>query len=72
MHRKPSIVETDSDRKRVLVRFEAIGMHGTFHGTCLYANIDGEWDCYTIKPSESASIVSAEAWLVKRKWEDWG
>ncbi len=72
MHRKPRIVEADREHERALVRFEAFGLSGSFHGTCLYARIDGEWDCYTIKPSASASISSAEAWLEKRGWEDWG
>jgi hypothetical protein len=53
-------------------RFEAIGPFGAFGGTCLYARVDGEWDCYTIKPSAAATIASAEAWLVKRDWQDWG
>lgn len=72
MHRKPKAVEIDRDRDRVLVSFEAFGPFGSFGGTCLYARVDGEWGCYTIKPSASASIASAEAWLVKRGWEDWG
>ncbi|HEX7479967.1 MAG TPA: hypothetical protein VF331_19345 [Polyangiales bacterium] len=72
MRRKPRIIETDRKRGRVLVRFEALGPVGAFHGTCLYARVDGEWSCFTVKPSASASIASAEAWLVKRGWEDWG
>lgn len=28
--------------------------------------------CYTIKPSTSETIATAEAWLDKREWEDWG
>jgi hypothetical protein len=43
-----------------------------FGGTCLYACQDGKWDAYTIKPSESRDIITAEAWLVKRKWRAWG
>jgi hypothetical protein len=72
MHRTPRVVDADSARARVLVRFEAFGPSGAFHGTCLYARVDGEWDCYTIKPSASASIASAEGWLARRGWEDWG
>jgi hypothetical protein len=68
-HRTPSIIDTNAARDRVLVRFEALGIHGSFGGTCLYARIDGKWGCYTIKPSTSGSISSAEAWLVKRQWE---
>ena len=72
MHRKPSIVEVSDSKDRALVRFVAFGMSGSFHGTCLYALKDGEWDCYTIKPSASETIATAEAWLDKREWEDWG
>jgi hypothetical protein len=72
MHRKPSIVEVSDSRDRALVRFVAFGMSGSFHGTCLYALKDGEWGCYTIKPSASETIATAVAWLDKREWEDWG
>ena len=72
MRRAPRIVERDPARGRVLVEFTATGLFGGFGGTCLYARRDGEWRCYTIKPSASGSIAAAEAWLVKRKWEDWG
>ena len=72
MHRKPSIAEISDSKDRALVRFVAFGMSGSFHGTCLYAFKDGEWGCYTIKPSASESIATAEAWLDKREWEDWG
>ena len=65
MHRKPVIAEADPARERILVRFESFGPFGDFHGTCLYARVGGEWGCYTIKPSASGSIASAEAWLVK-------
>jgi hypothetical protein len=71
-HREPTIVEADRDRDRVLVRFEALGPFGSFHGTCLYACVDGEWGCFTIRPSASAAIATAEAWLARRGWEDWG
>lgn len=59
-------------KDRVLVRFAAYGMSGSFHGTCLYALTDGEWGCHTIKPSASETIATAETWLNKRDWEDWG
>jgi hypothetical protein len=72
MHRTPTLVETDRARERALVRFGAFGPSGSFHGTCLYARVDGTWGCFTIKPSASASIASAEAWLLKRDWQDWG
>ena len=71
-HRRPRIVETSKDRTRVLVRFTAESMSGAvFGGTCLYAQRDGQWGAYTIKPSESQTIAQAEAWLVKRKWRAW-
>ena len=72
MHRKPSIAEISDSKDRALVRFVAFGMSGSFHGTCLYALKEGEWGCYTIKPSASETIATAEAWLDKREWEDWG
>jgi hypothetical protein len=56
----------------VLVRFAANGISGSFHGTCLYALRDGEWGFYTIKLMASETISSAEKWLDKRDWEDWG
>ena len=28
--------------------------------------------CYTIKPNASETISSAEKWLDKRNWKDWG
>jgi hypothetical protein len=43
-----------------------------FGGTCLYACRDGRWGAYRIRPSESRDIASAEAWLAKRKWRQWG
>jgi hypothetical protein len=72
MHRKPSIVEISDAKDRVLVRFVAHGMSGSFHGTCMYAIKDGQWGCYTIKPNASENIAIAETWLDKREWEDWG
>jgi len=71
-HRKPAIIESDKARGRVLVEFSQFGSFGSFGGACLYARVEGEWGCYTVRPSESGSIASAEAWLVKRGWEDWG
>lgn len=38
----------------------------------LYALRDGEWGCYTIRPNASETISSAEKWLDKRDWNDWG
>lgn len=71
-HRRPRIVEASKDRTRVLVRFTAESMSGAvFGGTCLYAQREGHWGAYTIKPSESQTIAQAEAWLVKRKWRAW-
>jgi len=70
-HRTPSIVEIDKKSSRALVAFEAFGMFGSFGGTCLYARRDGGWGCYMIKPSASASIATAEAWLASRGWEAW-
>jgi hypothetical protein len=70
-HRVPHIVEASEDRTRVLVRFLAASLSGSFGGTCLYAKRDGSWGAYSIKPSESGSIPTAEAWLVKRKWKAW-
>lgn len=72
LRREPAIAEVDGDRHRILARFEALGPFGGFSGTCLYACRDGHWGCYTIKPSAAATIASAEAWLVRREWEDWG
>lgn len=72
LRREPTITEVDGARGRILARFDALGPFGSFGGTCLYACHDGEWDCYTIKPSAAATIRSAEAWLERRDWDDWG
>ena len=72
MHRRPVIAEINDTKDRVLVRFATCGISGAFHGTCLYALRAGEWGCYTIKPGVSQTISSAEKWLDKRNWEDWG
>ena len=72
-HRQPTIVEGSEDRIRVLVRFGAMSTSGeSFGGTCLYACRDGRWGAYRIRPIESRNIVTAGAWLVKRKWKQWG
>ena len=72
-HRKPTIVEGSEDKGRVLVRFGAMSSAGeNFGGTCLYAQRDGRWGAYRIRPSESRDVASAGAWLVKRKWRQWG
>jgi hypothetical protein len=72
-HREPKVVEWCKDRTRVLVRFTAESFSGQeFGGTCLYACRDGTWEAYPVKPSESKDISSSEAWLVKRKWKQWG
>ncbi|MBI2393232.1 MAG: hypothetical protein HYV09_26845 [Deltaproteobacteria bacterium] len=69
-HRRPQIVEHSADR--VLVGFTAVSLSGgRFGGTCLYARRDAEWSAYKIKPSASESVAKAEAWLVKRSWEEW-
>ena len=71
MHRTPFIAEVNGQKDRVLVRFGAGGISGSFHGTCLYACRDGEWGCYTVKPNASETAATAERWLEKRHWEDW-
>jgi hypothetical protein len=72
-HRKPAIVEANKEKGRVLVRFGAMSWSGEdFGGTCLYALRDGRWAAHRIRPSESRDIASAEAWLEKRKWRQWG
>ena len=71
--RTPEIVEVRENPSRILVDFSAESLSGdTFGGTCLYAQVCGEWHAYTIKPNQSESIASAEAWLEKRGWQDWG
>ena len=65
-------MEFSDDKTRVLVRFTAESWSGeTFGGTCLYLNRNGRWGAYVIKPNQSESIATAEAWLAKRKWESW-
>jgi len=72
-HRKPTLVEASPDRSRVLVRFGAMSSSGEgFGGTCLYACREGQWGAYRIRPSASRDMASAEAWLVKRDWKEWG
>jgi hypothetical protein len=71
-HRTPRIVEFSDDKMRVLVRFTAVSWSGeSFGGTCLYANRNGRWGAYVIKPNQSENIATAEAWLIRRKWESW-
>ena len=71
-HRTPHISEFSEDHQRILVRFGAMSWSGeSFGGTCLYLCKGGQWDAYTIRPSESEDIASAEAWLIKRKWREW-
>lgn len=70
-HRVPSIREANKEKTRILVRFTASSLSGSFGGTCMYAFKDGQWGAYTIRPSESKSIATAEAWLEKRKWRAW-
>ena len=72
MHRKPAIAEVSATNDGVLIRFVADGMSDSFYGTCMYALRDGAWGCYTIKPSASETIATAETWLNNRDWEDWG
>lgn len=72
MHRRPVIAEVNDAKDRALVRFFTHGISGSFRGTCLYALKDDEWACYTIKPSASETMDSAETWLNKRDWRDWG
>lgn len=72
MHRKPVIAEVNDAKDRALVHFVAQGTSGSFHGTCLYAPKADEWGCYTIKPSASETIATAEIWLNKRDRQDWG
>lgn len=72
-HRRPTIVEGDEDKGRVLVRFGAMSSSGeSFGGACLYTPRDGTWRPYRIRPSGGRDIAGAEAWLVKRKWKQWG
>ena len=70
-HRKPHIIEVSRERRRVLVRFSSSSLSGEFGGTCLYICREGKWEAYTIRPSESGDIASAERWLEKRKWRAW-
>lgn len=70
-HRQPIIVEASEDRTRVLVDFVKGGVSGDFSGTVLYLIKEGNWAVFTIRPSESKSIASAETWIKKRHWENW-
>jgi len=69
-HRTPSIVEHRPEA--VFVDFEQMSAYGNrFGGRCLYAKRGGEWDAYTIKPNQAASIDTSLAWLQKRDWRAW-
>jgi hypothetical protein len=71
-HRKPEIVEVSEDYSRILVTFSSMSMSGShFHGTCLYAKIEGLWEAFTIKPNMSHDIATAILWLEKRNWISW-
>jgi len=71
-HRQPEIVEASDSKDLLLVRFVHDGFASPIEGTCLYARREALWGCYTIKPSAAGSISTAQAWLEKRKWKDWG
>ena len=83
-HRTPFIVEYTPDRSRVLVCFcSSSFLGGNIVGTCLYVRHDPApgsaeddqespvWAAYTIRPSASQDITTAEAWLHMRKWRSW-
>ncbi len=70
-HRKPTLVEANQDRTRVLMRFGAMSSSGEgFGGTCLYACRKERSGAYRIRPSASRDMASAEGWLVKRDWKE--
>jgi hypothetical protein len=72
-HRTPKLGEFTEDRTRVLVQFTAESWSGeSFGGTCLYLKREQRWGAYVIRPNQSQSIATAEAWLVKRNWVSWG
>ncbi len=59
-------------RRRILSELfgsggDSVWMQPPFY--CDYGN--NKWEAYTIKPSESGDIASAERWLEKRKWRAW-
>lgn len=56
------------DRSPVLsgLHFEVHALRGR-----LYIYREGRWGAFTIRPSESDSITSAERWLEMRKWRPW-
>ena len=62
-HRTPHVVDFSAGRARVLVPFPAVSGSGE--------HVGGTWGTDPVKPSESRSIATAEAWLVKRKWKAW-
>ena len=70
-HRRPAIREIAPGL--VLVGFSADSFTGPHFGsTCLYAERDGVWAAYPVRPNAAETIATAEAWLAKRKWEAWG
>ena len=81
-HRRPVIMEYSPDHTRVLVQFCQTSLSGgAIIGTCLYLQHSAEesdaeppapeWNAYTIRPSASDTIASAEGWIIKRKWNPW-
>lgn len=69
--RQPVIVEHAKDKTRVLIGFVKSGIDSSFGGTALYIKKDAKWDVFTIKPSDSKTIATAESWIKKRGWKDW-
>lgn len=78
-HRRPWLREYSADRTLALVDFCIDTLSGVISGGCLYACRDAarddhnesEWGAHTIRPSESGSLSTAHAWIVKRKWKPW-
>lgn len=71
-HRRPAIVEVDPAHRRILVEFTATSWSGeSFGGRCIYLKRSRTWECFTLRPSQSANIEMAVAWLEKRKWVGW-
>jgi hypothetical protein len=71
-HRHPAVVEVDPIQRRLLVEFTATSWSGeSLGGRCIYLKRSRTWECYTLRPSQSANIEVAVAWLEKRKWVGW-
>jgi hypothetical protein len=71
-HRRPTVVEIDDAQERILVEFSATSSSGeSVRGRCIYLKRDRTWECFTLRPSQSANIEMAVAWLEKRKWVGW-